>query len=606
MPGLTQTFHASANGVSLIEAADYAAMQVLLGIVDWTSTTENLSTTGTASLGALTLTGDVTSDWHLDSTTNTIFGVAAIGNGNLTHGAGAEGWYNTAIGASSLPAATTASYDVAIGYGASAAATTASRSTAVGVYALASSVAGGYNVGMGMMAGTYLADGSTPLTGPTNSVYLGAYSRGNAASETNAIAIGSYAFSNGSNTAVLGNAAITDTYLRQKVHITDAAGNNEILIDGTTGNIEYTGTLVKGDAFVVEDSLEASVPTYIYAVTGQECNVYFRNIFLGAPHASWEFDCNLPHGLQHADRWSFTPEDSDAGSADLYFFPKLGQYEWGYEVTSVVTTASTSGSGETRKVLVVSDSTGPYWIAELINLFSGDAMSITSVGSTSTTWNDSDGNSRTYDEEASSGWSWTLFLGETSPFWDGGEIDFAWYLTNNSITMDSNDWVIIHLGINDVFSLTTDAAVSTFLDSLETMVDTLVGTGASPAATTIRGSTSSPRVAICTTIPPNSSQDAFANGAASGQNKWRVERNIKLLQQWYLDTYDNATMVSRGIHILPLHCNLDTVNNFPTVSTVCNARNLSTYERPSDHVHPAQSGYYQMADSVYAFLKAKA
>ena len=32
-----------------------------------------------------------------------------------------------------------------------------------------------------------------------------------------------------------------------------------------------------------------------------------------------------------------------------------------------------------------------------------------------------------------------------------GAFDFNFYLTNNGITLFSNDWVLVNLGINDMF-----------------------------------------------------------------------------------------------------------------------------------------------------------
>jgi len=54
---------------------------------------------------------------------------------------------------------------------------------------------------------------------------------------------------------------------------------------------------------------------------------------------------------------------------------------------------------------------------------------------------------------------------------------------------------------------------------------------------------------------------------------------------------------------LPFNLNLDTANNMSTVETAINARNSSTYFKQSNGVHPALTGYWQMADSVFMFLK---
>ena len=96
----------------------------------------------------------------------------------------------------------------------------------------------------------------------------------------------------------------------------------------------------------------------------------------------------------------------------------------------------------------------------------------------------------------------------------------------------------------------------------------------------------------------------MGNNYGSGYNLWRYKRNLKLLQQWYLTNYDTAAMRAKDIYVLGLHENLDTVYNMLTAVTAVNARNAASYAMQSNGVHPAPTGYYQMADSYFAFLKA--
>ena len=58
-----------------------------------------------------------------------------------------------------------------------------------------------------------------------------------------------------------------------------------------------------------------------------------------------------------------------------------------------------------------------------------------------------------------------------------------------------------------------------------------------------------------------------------------------------------------NIYIVPINSNLDAVFNFPMGTTVINSRNSNTIQNCTDDTHPSNSGYYQISDSYYCFLK---
>ena len=60
---------------------------------------------------------------------------------------------------------------------------------------------------------------------------------------------------------------------------------------------------------------------------------------------------------------------------------------------------------------------------------------------------------------------------------------------------------------------------------------------------------------------------------------------------------------SENIFIVPINTNLDAIYNFPMTTEVINSRNTETIKKCSDDIHPAYSGYYQISDSYYCFLK---
>jgi lysophospholipase L1-like esterase len=57
------------------------------------------------------------------------------------------------------------------------------------------------------------------------------------------------------------------------------------------------------------------------------------------------------------------------------------------------------------------------------------------------------------------------------------------------------------------------------------------------------------------------------------------------------------------VFIIPFNANLDRENNFPFASFSANSRNTEQIRRYTNGVHPSDSGYYQMGDTLFAFLK---
>ena len=192
------------------------------------------------------------------------FKVNTTGNYNVANGAYAlysntTGFHNTGVGVSALFSNTTGFYNTGVGVNALDANTVGQKNTAVGVSALYN-LTGDYsdNVALGYSAGRYHADGTTILTTPSQSVYLGSGARGFNNSDNNTIVIGYYATGIGANTVVLGNDSIVTTALKGNVGIgttTPSAlltvgNNNQFTVDsfGTTtisGNLAVSGTFNK-------------------------------------------------------------------------------------------------------------------------------------------------------------------------------------------------------------------------------------------------------------------------------------------------------------------------------------------------------------------------
>lgn len=352
------------------------------------------------------------------------------------------------------------------------------------------------------------------------------------------------------------------------------------------------------------------VPSKLYAVEGREHNLYFKqccrtNLSRYLP----DYRVTCAKGAQYQDFYRYTPIAANAGSdnftLDVYDDRDIVQSK----TVTMVTKALTAGNGVTRKLLCIGDSTlaGGQTLAELTKLFVGDVMTLTQVGSQFKTVNDSGGTGRAIRGEAISGWTSDLFYSDTvtvytpwqggvatgSPFVIGGVFNFAQYLINNAIAMAADDWVLIHLGINDLFGYLSDTTVSAHLNSMTRELKAMISN--------IQAGVAGVRICVCLTIPP-SDQNAFGAIYPNQQLYRRYLRNWEAGVMNLMAQFDTG---STGIFVNGWHLNIDTYNNFTLGDVQLNARNVVTQRivvSPSG-VHPDNPGYYQMADSLFAFLK---
>lgn len=416
------------------------------------------------------------------------------------------------------------------------------------------------------------------------------------------------------------------------------------------------------------------LPAEIYTVEGKEMNAYVSNSIVfpqGYRLSNYDVDVTCAKGAQFAKYWRYTPVTGDGSTTATLSFALLYR---GVQIASKSSTvkiaAASAGSGVTRKLLMIGDSTTASGevTGELVNLFTSDAMHLTLIGTQGTGSNKHEGRGGwTVNDYATAGRTFyrfnltgvttapglgsvyshnssqytvrevnmtggtgyiscertsgstaalvsgtltrlsgtgdtTLTFGSTStvpgnPFWNAGTslFDFSNYLTTNSFTMASGDWVFVHLGINDVFSITDDTALVSTITTMLSQLDTII--------TNIRTAVSGIRIGIFLTIPPASNQDAFGYNYGNGQTRHRYIENNSVLVNNLIAHFDTAGNKNNNIYVVPVHLNIDTENNFQTTSSNANARNTTQVTRQSNAVHPALSGYQQIADVVFATLK---
>ena len=278
-----------------------------------------------------------------------------------------------------------------------------------------------------------------------------------------------------------------------------------------------------------------------------------------------------------------TPIDTYYGYGAFAWLDSAGDKKIGYNQYMVE-----EGAVSTNVLLCIGDSTteGGQWVGELYNLATNASMNIELIGTKT-------GTSVSVPVEAVSGKTWAWFYSDaSSEFVNGGSFDFNYYMTNNSFSTPTH--VLAHLGINDVIGKTSDSAVDAQVAADITRIDEMI--------TQTQAYDADTKFCLMLTIPPSYNQDAFGRTLQyyTGTPQWRTKRNQVLYAKGIYDEY--AGREGEGIEIIPVNLALDTKNNMSTVTEDTNARNTDQITRQSNGVHPATSGYYQMADAVWAWL----
>lgn len=337
-----------------------------------------------------------------------------------------------------------------------------------------------------------------------------------------------------------------------------------------------------------------NLPTSIPAVVGKEINIYFKNILESDP-SQFDIDISGGIGIQQNERWTATPDKEGTVPIVIRLY-KNGQQINALAV-NIITKQSNVGNGVNKKCIFIGDSTtdtGVY-TNELLNIFSSDVMDITLLGTRGTAPN---------NHEGRSGWTAKLYttvansvngsgVDVPNAFWDPSTsaFDFSYYMTQQSY--ESVDYVFINLGINDTFNYTDDDSLKTettnILARYQTMIDS------------IHAYNTDIKIGIMVTIPPSANQDAFGDDYFNWQTQWRYKRNNWIWAEALLAYFKNKE--TSGIYIVPVNVNLDTEHNMQTETVAVNSRNSSTVVRQNNGLHPADSGYYQIADVVYYWLK---
>ena len=354
--------------------------------------------------------------------------------------------------------------------------------------------------------------------------------------------------------------------------------------------------------------LRLRLPPDIHAVVGHEINIYFDNIMLTPNINNYVIDVTCSRGRQDADRWRYTPSPEDVGQFGLSIKVMDGDLKvLGEASTTVHVAPADAGAGRQISLITIGDSlTGAgYYPGEVYTLFQAEGNPALKMIGTNKCAVEGALN------QGYGGWRWETFCtrwtDETdyrakSPFLrlDGDKpvLDFQHYLDQYN-DGQAPDFITILLGCNDTYGA-TEALNPAGKPGIEAAIDTMMGY-ADTLLAEIRKTCPDAQMGICLLPPPASSQDAFGKDSECNQTRWQYRRNVQRVVERELEKW--AGREDENLFVVPMNVNLDCVHGYPTSVEPVHARTEATVARQSNAVHPTPSGYYQLADSIYYWMK---
>ena len=367
------------------------------------------------------------------------------------------------------------------------------------------------------------------------------------------------------------------------------------------------------------------IPKDIYAVPGIEINIYFRNIFLAINHANYVFHVECTAGRNELKRWTFIPKAADAGKSlplTVKVYDLEGLVAEGKTTVHIV--PADAGKGKALSILMVGDSltSQSVYPARLHQLCkqpgNPDLKMVGSHGINGPSrhpwgWHTpGDPLPGGVVHEGYGGWTWNAFLSlytsderyekltpqqrarARSKFvtMKNGkrELDIPGYFQKYN-QGKAPDVITFQLGVNDIYAATPDTR-SKKIEEILKNADKLIAAFRQAAPDAVIG------VGFVT---PGSNQDGFSRNNGCKYYSWDYYCNHFRLNQAMAEHF--AKYKDAKLFMIPSNVNLDAENNLPVMPVTLNQHNKNKEIRQCNNVHPAVSGYNQMGDTYYAWLK---
>tara|TARA_R110000765_G_scaffold281490_1_gene378787 strand:+ start:206 stop:2020 length:1815 start_codon:yes stop_codon:yes gene_type:complete len=345
-------------------------------------------------------------------------------------------------------------------------------------------------------------------------------------------------------------------------------------------------------------NIEILIPNKINVAVGRELNIFKDNLIASPDNAGYSVQF-----INTTSNWTSISDNSGINNSKrgLRFTPTTSGQTWKFEVSvldaqrkkvavkniEIITVSKTAGSG-TINVLNFGDSiteeaSGAY-TQELKNLFDADGGVTANMIGTKTCLDGVSG------YEGYSGQTLNFFLGASSPFWNGSEINFQDYCSTNGF--GDIDYCQFMLGTNDVLS-----GIDYYPD-----YDNIVSQAKSIIDKLLSSSTGFPTCKILVGLESLGAYEGSLS-PASRDSQILKAKLVKLNNLFIKEFQDGA--YNSNVDVSPNHIWLDRTYGYPhtQVKVSDRADATDTELTYSDSVHQNSSGSKQYSDSIYSNIR---
>ena len=191
--------------------------------------------------------------------------------------------------------------------------------------------------------------------------------------------------------------------------------------------------------------------------------------------------------------------------------------------------------------------------------------------------------------EGRSGWQWQNFVTGGSPFMHNGVMDFNHYLTENNF--NTPDIVYIGLGWNDTRSVVVSENgkvinVSTVMFNAKKFLDAIT--------------TQWPNAKIRLWTQNITGTRGGAGNHPYGAVEWADEQRMNLMQFAIMTGYKALVQNYQNVELVWSTAFIDTEYSLQEENADINTRIADKEVRGKDYVHPADSGFFEIADAIVA------
>ena len=303
-----------------------------------------------------------------------------------------------------------------------------------------------------------------------------------------------------------------------------------------------------------------SLPEKIHITVGQTAKIYFDNL-CSLPGMSIRFKPVASLTSKYLkDHFEITA--ASAGSYIVYWYIYDNNYQrvQNGELTVIATEMNLTDT----TVLVLGDSTvnAGKVTQTMLDVFNGNGKNLTLLGTRGTAPNRHEGRGGwkvdSYCNNESLGTYTNAFYNPVSK-----DFDFSYYMKNQGY--EGVDYVVIQLGINDVFAFTfEDYNSSGILSNFENMINSILAYDHNI------------KIILNVTIPPNSNVDIFGNAYGAAQIAFVYRANVIRFANELMARFKN----NPDITLCSTNCVIDTATQI------------------NDGVHPTNEGYAVLGNQV--------